>query len=52
MYNPYGLLSNYPLGFPDTFHFPVKDGPAYKQLGNSVAVPVMKAVADEMAKHL
>ncbi len=39
-------------GFPDTFHFPVKDGPAYKQLGNSVAVPVMKAVADEMAKHL
>ena len=39
-------------GFPDDFVFPVKDGPAYKQLGNSVAVPAMKAVADAMAKHL
>lgn len=39
-------------GFPDDFIFPVKDSPTYKQLGNSVAVPVMKAVADQMAKHL
>ncbi len=39
-------------GFPDDFHFPVKDGPAYKQLGNSVAVPVIKAIADQMAKHV
>ncbi len=39
-------------GFPDSFKFPVKDSPAYKQLGNSVAVPVMRAVADAMAKHL
>jgi len=39
-------------GFPDDFVFPVKDSPAYKQLGNSVAVPVIKAIADQMAKYL
>ncbi|MEN6511772.1 MAG: DNA cytosine methyltransferase [Chloroherpetonaceae bacterium] len=39
-------------GFPDDFIFPVKDSPAYKQLGNSVAVPVIKAIADQMAKYL
>lgn len=39
-------------GFTDDFVFPVSDAPAYKQLGNSVAIPVVRAVADEMAKHL
>jgi DNA (cytosine-5)-methyltransferase 1 len=33
------------MGFPDTFRIPVSDTRAYKQFGNSVVVPVMKAVA-------
>ena len=33
------------MGFPDTFSIPVSDTRAYKQFGNSVVVPVMKAVA-------
>jgi DNA (cytosine-5)-methyltransferase 1 len=33
------------MGFPDTFKIPVSDTRAYKQFGNSVVVPVMKAVA-------
>jgi len=32
-------------GFPDDFVFPVGDSPAYMQLGNSVSVPVIKAIA-------
>jgi DNA (cytosine-5)-methyltransferase 1 len=39
-------------GFPEDFKFPVSDIQAYKQLGNSVAVPVIKAIANEMAKYL
>lgn len=35
-------------GFPDTFKIPVSDNQAYKQFGNSVAVPVIKAVASEI----
>lgn len=31
-------------GFPDTFKIPVSDAAAYKQFGNSVAVPAVKAV--------
>jgi len=31
-------------GFPDTFKFPVSDAQAYKQLGNSMTVPVVGAV--------
>lgn len=30
-------------GFPDTFKIPVSDGQAYKQFGNSVAVPAIQA---------
>ena len=36
------------MGFPDDFKFPVSRTQMYHQLGNSVCVPVMKAVADSM----
>jgi DNA (cytosine-5)-methyltransferase 1 len=36
------------MGFPDTFVIPVSDTQAYKQFGNSVAVPVVSAVARHM----
>jgi len=35
-------------GFPDTFKFPVSMTQTYKQLGNSVAVPVIKALAQQI----
>lgn len=35
-------------GFPDSFKFPVSMTQSYKQLGNSVAVPVIKAIAEKM----
>ena len=35
-------------GFPDTFKFPVSDAQAYKQLGNSVSVPVIEAILRKM----
>jgi len=35
-------------GFPDSFIIPVSNTQAYKQFGNSVAIPVMEAVAKEM----
>ena len=35
-------------GFPDDFKMPVADGQAYKQLGNSVSVPVIKLIAEKM----
>lgn len=37
-------------GFPDNYIFPVSDAQAYKQLGNSVSVPVIRAIAQEIAK--
>jgi DNA (cytosine-5)-methyltransferase 1 len=37
-------------GFPDEFVFPVSNNQAYKQLGNSVVVPVIKAIGSEMLK--
>ncbi len=37
-------------GFPEEFVIPVTDAFAYKQLGNSVAVPVVEAVAKEIIK--
>lgn len=40
------------MGFPDTFQIPVSDTRAYKQFGNSVVVPVMKAVAQAMREHI
>jgi len=35
-------------GLPDNFRFPVSDNQAYKQLGNSVAVPVLEAIIKNM----
>jgi DNA (cytosine-5)-methyltransferase 1 len=32
-------------GYPDTFQIPVSDTQAYRQFGNSVAVPVVTALA-------
>lgn len=40
------------MGFPDTFEIPVFDTQAYRQFGNSVAVPVVRAVGERMAKFL
>ena len=39
-------------GYPDSFKFPVSMTKAYRQLGNSVAVPVIKSIAAEMKKSL
>lgn len=39
-------------GFPDTFKISTSDTQAYKQAGNSVAVPVIKALAKEVVKSL
>ena len=36
------------MGFPDDFQIPVSDTRAYKQFGNSVVVPLMKAAAAHM----
>jgi len=40
------------MGFGDSFLIPVSDTQAYKQFGNSVAVPVIAAVAREAARRL
>lgn len=40
------------MGFPEWFDFPVSKGHAYKQLGNSVVVPLVTVIAKEMAEHL
>jgi DNA (cytosine-5)-methyltransferase 1 len=37
-------------GFPDKFKIPVADASAYKQFGNSVAVPAIEATAKEIIK--
>ncbi len=39
-------------GFPDSYLIPVSDNQAYKQFGNSVAVPVINAVACNMVKGM
>lgn len=39
-------------GFPDKFVIPVSNTQAYKEFGNSVAVPVIYAVADKITKFL
>ena len=39
-------------GFPDTFKIPVSDTQAYKQFGNSVAVPAIQATANQIIKTL
>ena len=40
------------MGFPDDFRIPVSDTQAYKQFGNSVAVPVFSEVARIMRPHI
>lgn len=40
------------MGFPSGFSIPVSDTQAYKQFGNSVVVPVVEAVAREVAACL
>jgi DNA (cytosine-5)-methyltransferase 1 len=39
-------------GFPDTFKLPLADVHLYKQLGNSVTVPVIKAIAEKIREAL
>lgn len=39
-------------GFPDSFNIPVSNAQAYKQFGNSVAVPVIKEIAKQMKKEM
>ena len=39
-------------GFPDDFIIGVADASAYKQFGNSVAVPAIRATADEIIKRI
>lgn len=39
-------------GFPDNFVFPVSNIEAMKQLGNSVAIPAIQAVAESIINHL
>ena len=40
------------MGFPDSFRIPVSDTQAYRQFGNSVVVPVVRAVAETMRPHV
>lgn len=40
------------MGFPDSFIIPVSDTQAYRQFGNSVVVPLISAVATEIADQL
>tara|TARA_B100001093_G_C26818759_1_gene1010932 strand:+ start:749 stop:1666 length:918 start_codon:yes stop_codon:yes gene_type:complete len=39
-------------GFPEGFKIPVSDLQAYKQFGNSVSVPVIRAIAKKIVDHL
>ncbi len=39
-------------GFPDSFIIPVADASAYKQFGNSVAIPAIQATAKQLLKEL
>ncbi len=39
-------------GFPEDFLFPVSETQAMKQLGNSVAIPAIEAVAEQIFYHL
>lgn len=39
-------------GFPENFIIPVSDTQAYKQFGNSVAVPVIRAVANNIINQI
>ena len=56
--NNYGIRKMTPRewarlqGFPEDFKLEVADTHLYKQFGNSVTVPVIKAIAEEIKKHL
>ena len=39
-------------GFPDEFKLPVADTHLYKQFGNSVTVPVIRAIAEQIKSYL
>lgn len=39
-------------GFPDSFKLPLADTQMYKQFGNSVTVPVIKAIAEKVKEYL
>lgn len=39
-------------GFPDEFKLPVADTHLYKQFGNSVTVPVIRAIAEQIKTYL
>ena len=39
-------------GFPDNFIIPVADTPAYRQFGNSVVMPLMRAVGQQVVNTL
>ena len=39
-------------GFPEGFIIPVSDGQAYKQFGNAVPVPVIRAIAEKMVEFI
>ena len=39
-------------GFPDTYDIPVADASAYKQFGNSVAVPAIQATANKILEKI
>jgi DNA (cytosine-5)-methyltransferase 1 len=39
-------------GYPDTYKIPVSDSKAYKLFGNSVAVPVLRAVSEKIMSSL
>ncbi len=40
------------MGFPREFHFPVSRTQMYRQMGNSVAVPMIEAIAREMVRSI
>jgi len=40
------------MGFKDDFIKPVSDGSLYKQIGNSVCVPMIKSVSRSLLKHM
>ena len=40
------------MGFPGSFKIPVSDTQAYRQFGNAVAVPVVKAIAKKVIQYL
>jgi DNA (cytosine-5)-methyltransferase 1 len=40
------------MGFPDSFIIPVSDTQAYRQFGNSVVMPVIRAVAQTMRPYI